>query len=358
MCIMKVLIAVIIAAVSAAASPSCPTGFVPQGNSCVCVDWPDGMVICDTALAAASMQIGYCMTYDNTTGELTAWRCIQSFFRNDSYKFYYPLPIHLANLNDSMCGPLNSRGVLCGECQDRFAAPPLHWDLCINCTGASRGWIKYVAVEYLPLTLLFMVIIRNFSISIVSGPINSFVFFAQITALAINRYSFNLYVYYRKAQYIGVVLALYNAWNWNISGVFPPSCMTDNFTRFQAMALDYIAAYYPLVLALFLYGGIKLHDQNFRPIIYCWKSLLNCFLRCRRNIHPNGSVIDAFATIILLSYVNVSYVIGFFLLPQPLYTYNSYEKKLTKTLVAVTNTNTRYFHSEHAPLPSFLFLHH
>ena len=74
------------------ASLSCPPGFVSQGNSCVCAEWPKSIVTCDEDALKAYMQIGYCMTYDNLTGGIMAGTCPSGYYRCDSYKFYYPLP--------------------------------------------------------------------------------------------------------------------------------------------------------------------------------------------------------------------------------------------------------------------------
>ena len=58
-----------------------------------------------------------------------------------------------------------------------------------------------------------------------------------------------------------VATTLYNAWNLNVapSAYIPLFCLTDHLTRFQGMALVYISAFYPLVLIVLLYVGIKLH---------------------------------------------------------------------------------------------------
>ena len=133
---------VVLALLSVTATLSCPPGFVSQGNRCVCADWPDGIIACDEDSLNASMLIGYCMTYDNETEEVRAGYCQQAFYRNDFYKFYYPLPAEVSALNDRVCGPSNRKGLLCGECKDGFAVPPLFTINCINCTSTSNGWIK------------------------------------------------------------------------------------------------------------------------------------------------------------------------------------------------------------------------
>ena len=140
-CSMRMLTVVAIAVVSVTATLSCPPGFVSQGNSCVCANWPDGIITCDEDSLNASIQIGYCMTYDNGTEEVRVGYCQQAFYRNDSYKFYYPLPTEVSALNDQTCSPFNREGLLCGECQDGFAVSPFnHRHIeCINCTSVSHG---------------------------------------------------------------------------------------------------------------------------------------------------------------------------------------------------------------------------
>ena len=66
------ILTVAIALLSVTATLSCPPGFVSQGNSCVCADWPDGIITCDEDSLNASIRIGYCMTYDNETDEVRA----------------------------------------------------------------------------------------------------------------------------------------------------------------------------------------------------------------------------------------------------------------------------------------------
>ena len=112
----------------------------------------------------------------------------------------------------------------------------------------------------------------------------------------------------------------------------------------------YIRAFYPLVLIVFLYIGIKLHNWNFRPVVYCWKPFLKPFLRFRRSVDPKTSVIDVFATFILLSYGKLILVVMFFLNPQPLY--NGEGQKLSTAIMAY-NTSTLFFHKEHLPLAIF-----
>ena len=113
------------------------------------------------------------------------------------------------------------------------------------------------------------------------------------------------------------------------------------------MTLVYISAFYPLVLIVLLYVGIKLHHWNFRSVVYCWKPFLKPFLRFRRIVDPKTSVIDVFATFILLSYAKLLHAVFLFLDLQPLY--NGEGQKLSTSVMA-HSPSTLFFHKEHLPL--------
>ena len=355
-CSVRILTVVAIAVVSVTATLSCPPGFISQGNSCVCADWSDGIITCDEDSLNASMLIGYCMTYDNETEEVRVGFCPQAYYMNGSYKFYYPLPTEVSALNDQMCNPFNREGLLCGECQDGFAISPFNYRHieCINCTSVSYGWIKLIAFSYVPITIIFTVIVI-FAISFLSGPINAFIFFAQMSTspfvnMAVTMSALGAQGTYAYSTRMSTAAAveLYGFLNLNIfHALIPPFCLTNHLSTLQAFALNYVIAFYPLVVIVFLYVCIRLHASNFRPVVYCWKPFLKSFLRFRRSVDPKTSVIDAFATFILLSYVRLTYVVGTFL--SPVHLINGQGQKLN-TAVFALNANIRFFQAEHLPL--------
>ena len=336
------------------ASLSCPPGFMSRGNSCVCAPWPNGIITCDEVSKSASIRIGYCMTYDNDTGKVSVGICEQSFLRNDAYKFYYSLPRKVSDLNDQMCGPFGKTGLLCGACQGS-SVTPLRMFSCTNCTITSHGWLEYLAVVYLPITIIFMAIII-FAVSVTSGPVNSFIFFGQVTATQFFNMGYIVSVLaaqgstdtYSNRISTTVIAAFYDLWNLNIFTAFiPPFCLIKYLSTLQAFALEYIIAFYPLFLVVLIYICIRLHAQNFRPIVCCWKPFLECFLRFRRYINPKTSAIDAFATFILMSYVKLLYVSESTLLPT--HTYNG-QGEMLSTMYVYFSAHLQYFHAKHLPL--------
>ena len=145
------------------------------------------------------------------------------------------------------------------------------------------------------------------------GPINSVIFFGQITTSQFFDMGIIMsflgaqgtFTYSERISTV-VVNGLYGFFNLHIfRSLIPPFCLTNNLTTIQNLALRYVTAFYPLVVVVFVYVCIRLHARNFRLVVYCWKPFLKSFLRFRRSVDPKTSVIDAFATFILLSWSTV-----------------------------------------------------
>ena len=116
--------------------------------------------------------------------------------------------------------------------------------------------------------------------------------------------------------------------------------------------MEYVIAVFPLFLVVVLYVCIELHARNFRPLVWCWKPFHKCFVYCRRNVHPETSVIDAFATITLLSYVKFLNITNYLLLFGNLY--NGSGEKIST--VVYFQANIQFFHGKHLAfaLPAIL----
>ena len=100
-------------------------------------------------------------------------------------------------------------------------------------------------------------------------------------------------------------------WNLDFFRYFiPPVCISSDMTTLHTLALDYVVAIYPLLLTLLIYLCIQMHDSGVRLMVCVWRPFHVCFARFRRRWDPKGSVINTFATFLLLSYsklLTVSY---------------------------------------------------
>ena len=90
--------------------------------------------------------------------------------------------------------------------------------------------------------------------------------------------------------------------------VVPPFCVSSSIKTVHALALEYLVAFYPIFLILITYACIKLHDNNFRPVVWLWKPFHRYFVHFRRRWDSKASIISAFTTFLLLSFSKILFV--------------------------------------------------
>ena len=292
----------------------------------------------------------YCLTYgDNSTG-VVAGRCI-SIDRTKKQKL--PSNTTFAELqNGATCGP-RYNGTLCGMC-DNSSAPVINTFglLCVSrdkCSQAS--WVLYFVEKLVPLTVFFCIVLA-FRIRFTTGSANAFVLYAQVVTLSfnvvlVNRDWFVVTQSKDKAEALtNFLAALYGIWNLDfLRGSFPEICTEDyNLGSLQLLAIEYVTAFFPLVLIVISYVAIELHARNFRPVVICWNPFNKCLAFLGRT-HPNGrrSVVDAFATFILLSYAKFAHTSLAILAPTPHYNRIGSEVGL----VLLYDGSVRYFQPPH-----------
>ena len=108
-----------------------------------------------------------------------------------------------------------------------------------------------------------------------------------------------------------ILATVYGIWNLDFfRTLYPPFCLVPGMKTLDVIATDYIIAFYPLLLISITYACIELHAHNCRPIVVLWKPFHICFARLRRSWDAKTSIIDAFASFLLMSYVKIA-KIGF-----------------------------------------------
>ena len=106
-----------------------------------------------------------------------------------------------------------------------------------------------------------------------------------------------------------VLLVVCGIWSLDFfRSVIRPFCVSSNIRNIHALALEYVVAFYPVCLILLTYVCIKLHDNNFRPIVWLWKPFHRHFAHFKRRWDSTASVINAFTTFLLLSFSKVLFV--------------------------------------------------
>ena len=311
-------------ALTTAQQTVCPPWSIPDSRSttgCSCYHGEREHIDCISN--STLMQFGYCMTYNSSNGlsEFGKYPYIAHYITADIYIAHYitadifiQLPDNVSKLNEFMCGPLNREGTLCGKCKDGYGIAFYSYTLkCTKCWGHGYGWILYYLLELVPITALYFLVVI-FHIRATSSPLSALVFMSQVVVYTI-RLNVPLHIYIENKitgfPYVAmqVLLVLCSIWSLDFFRfVIPPFCVSSNVSNIHALALEYLVAFYPIGLILITYACIKLHDNNFRPVVWFWKPFHRYFAHVRRRWDTKASIVNAFTTFLLLSFSKILFV--------------------------------------------------
>ena len=224
----------------------------------------------------------------------------------DSGNIYFPRArtVQPDELNDLMCGSLNRQDILCSRCKPGYG-PAVHafGFMCADCDEKFSGWGLYLFLQLFPLTVFYAIVII-FHVQAASPPLISFVLLCQ-TYQQTERSSVFVRIHIEKfAHPILIKIAQTFCGIWNLDffrHIIPPFCVDSRLNNLHALWLDFISAYYPLLLIFITYVAIELHARNFKPIVILWRPFHKCCVRIRRGLDPKSSIINAFATFLVLS---------------------------------------------------------
>ena len=297
----------------------------------------------------------YCMTYNKDSAAYVLGLCYYTCFLDYIY-YSVPSQVNATELNTFMCGGYHRDGQLCGKCKHGFAPSVYSYSLkCVECSNYTMNWIKYIAVAFLPLTL-FLGVIVVFRLSVTSGLLNGFVLVTQLYSVPAQLRILPTSVHASPTEVAAgkTLSTLYGCWNLDyFRMIYPPFCLHPKMTNIQALALDYVLAIYALVLLGVMYVLVELHDHGCRPIMWLWKPFHCCFSHFRRQWDIRTSLVDAFATLLLLSYMKMLSVSTDLLVPTTVY--DIHGKSLPK-MYLYYDGSTEYFGREHLPFGITAFL--
>ena len=331
---------------------TCPPWYFFNGTDCECGNDVNGVVYCNPDMNLTFLLNCYCMTYDNITSEIVLGSCIYNCFNGSenaalSRSTYHRLPQSVDDLNDVTCTHFNRHGQLCSRCNQGVFIPAYSYSLhCIHCTYSRYDWIKYIVFALGPLTLFFVIVV-TFRVSVTLPPLLVFVQVCHTLSAPqlIRTILASLENMSLKLTIARILTSLYGIWNLDFfRTLLPPICL--QLTTLQTLALDYVTAFYPLLLVVFTYIFIELHDHNFRPVVFLWRPFHRCFVCIRRQWNIKTSIIDAFATFLVLSYMKLVSVSTDLLLPTRLFNVHGHP---SHTLYLYNDASMEYFGREHLP---------
>ena len=296
----------------------CPPGYKihKASKSCQCQKkhYFNGLLSCTQSNFTSSIFAGNCITFSNLTTkqrkrqtDFIVARC--PYVVGNLKSLYVELPpygVHMTE--DAFCQPFNRSGKLCGECQKGLGLDV--YSASFNCTKCGHihiNWIKVVAASTVPTTLLF-ILCTIFHISITSAPINGYIFFSHMITMRLDvltvRY---LWATLNDKHSLSRVLHVpYQLWTFDFPQILLQGiCLGKSFKVVHALALQYLSVLYPLLLVFIAIILIELHAKNCKPLVWLWKPLCYLCIRFRHSWHIRTTVIDTFASFLLLSYSNL-----------------------------------------------------
>ena len=295
----------------------------------------------------------HCITYSEIDDVYEVGKCMYnsaSFSR--SHNIFQTLNIRNKNvsmLNSLMCDQFNRTGTLCGKCKDGYHQHAYSFNMTyVKCQNGSSDWWKFLLAAFLPLTVFYFIVLL-FQINVTSSHLHGFVLYSQVVSMpAMARYLIMNNIHEKKIEqackYLGVV---YSTWNLDMLRFLDFSICLET-TTLQTLSLDLAISIYPFFLMLITYIMIKLYDRNLKMLVIIWKPFRAVLGLFRHNWKVKTSLVDAFATLLLLSNVKFLSVSFDLLAPVKVKLINS-TGYLTHSWRLYFDATVPYFGERHLP---------
>ena len=287
---------------------TCPTWmhFNRSSNECVCGVSHHHAVKCDSkSKRVAVLRAGcYMMTLDPDSHEPivghSIYGCLPKFGSIDPY---FQVPADKWKIDKVVCAPYNRSGRLCGACKEGFSPLVYSYEIhCMNCSSFlnKHNWLRFMAAAFAPLTCFYLFVLL-FKFNANSPDLHGFVLLAQIATQTCGAKTAAVQLKQYDPGFITFLQTFYGIWNLDFFRAFYTNiCL--NVTTMQALLLNYLVAFYPLLLIVLTYIFVSLHSEGYRLIRSIWNPFRKCLLCFRSHWNVKSSLIDVFATFLLLSY--------------------------------------------------------
>ena len=289
------------------------------------------------------LRYNYCMTYDKESGTSTVSFC--SYFtlqgHNISGPGYIYLPDNISELNEYMCGPMNRKGIVCSECIDGYGPSVTSLQFqCSTCSSVWYGVLIYLLIEVVPVTIFYITVLL-LQLNLTTAPMIGFILYSNNIMILTNTHP----IVSNEAQtYTKVIALLYGIWTLDFFRyAIPPFCISPLLSVRHIIYLQGVSTFFPYVLIAITWLLIKLHSNDCKVVVWMWKILDKVILKHIKVQRNSGrTVIDAFATFFLLSFVKLSVTFLLPLLPFTMTTVNSYNMSRSQTIHSFVDSTTNY----------------
>ena len=287
-------------------SINCPTWTYHANDSlqCVCGVNLTTAVICDPSSRQVKVRGCHMITFDLARNQTYAgysfYRCVKHFSQTSI------VSPNVHQVNFEMCDQFNRDGLFCGICKENHY--PLVYSYKLNCKECSDQEIKqsifiFFVVAFIPVSIFYGIVLL-FKFNANSPSLHGFIFIAQIlTQTSIMKVLYTKFdsSHHLERDIVILLETLYSIWNLNFFRAFTPDiCL--KITTLDALLFEYVVASCPMLLIVLTYIATELHSRGYQIIIVLWRPFRLCSIYFRKEWNIKSSLIDVFATFLLLSY--------------------------------------------------------
>ena len=298
----------------------------------------------------------FCLTWDNSSNKLEISRCLYthkflhaaSKVCEDSYSI--STDITGPELNNLTCKLYNRQGPQCRQCVDGYG-PAVFSDsvTCADCSKHKHFWILNLVFQLTVVTIMYLVVIL-LQIKGTNSPYNIMIAYVQVgaNALVIGTEIYIKAVCFTSKNFVVLVLTIVAILNLDFFRlVIPPLCISTSFKSINVIVIDYVIAFYPLILTVLIYICIELYDRNSWVFskLTCKLNFINCLQY--RDWKPKETVLNTCATFLLLSYSKFTFVsVSLFFIVT---VYHCNGEAVPNSKVLLYDPSIRFLHPEHIP---------
>ena len=329
--------------------------FVWSNDTCKCGNSIHHTVNCYENDQVVKIKFCYCMTYDPHSQLAVVGACP---YTCEIQQTWWP---NGTKLNHQLCRETwNRHGPLCSLCIEGHGPLVYSYNMqCVPCSSkVTRHSIVLFLVSFLLLTVFCLTII-TLRISVARPPLSTFILVSQVMAspqylslffLPSGKRFASLGHYYHVKTSVHnncwmLFATFFGLWNLDLfRSVYPHVCLSSHISTLQAKFLEYLIALFPLAVLLVVYFGIKLYHKGYWIVICFFRPVVSCLARLRQRVNIQTSLVDAFATFIILAINKVGYTS--FIILQPVYLFDPHGNQRVR---AYADPTIPYFGNGHLP---------
>ena len=243
-----------------------------------------------------------------------------------------------------VCEDIDRRGTVCGQCKRDYTVSVNTYDLkCVD--DKECNWFLTLLAVFGPLTIFYLIVFL-FRINAAAPYISLVILLAQVLSAKQVANVFLSQCLTTSTIANEILISLYSVWNLDVLQVYmPPMCLGKHFGNLEALAFQYLIALYPLILVLVTYALAELHARQWWCVYWLLWPIVKLFKVLHISIDPMRSIMNTFATFVLLSVTKFTLVSVNLLVYKNLFDVNG----TVVTKVPLYKGDTQYFGPKHLP---------